>query len=268
MSVNNKYKFTIPTNDKSIDIPVEIKWDFFGRDDSIDVYETEVIEEIIGSPDDFEVMRFAHDSYNNDTKTSVNYDFYFYSGNVNNITASTISNWGVSYLAEGFLSTQVYYYEKPFTKSFFKLDFYDTNETTTQTNYFTIIIPVQQGKTENVSISSLLANVNIKKPSFSLDYVGDKEGFFIYWLRKREFINLDTFYMTAKFFDARLGVFVKMMNEPQSSIVGNKYLFDGRRYFYNKVVLDYEKKTYKFFDYIGNRIGGTNPIKWYEYVNP
>jgi hypothetical protein len=268
MNVNNKYTFTIPTDNKTIDLPLEIKWDFYGRDDSIDEYETEVIKEVIGSAEDFEILRFAHDSYQNDTKTDVNYDFYFYNGNVNDVDTSTTSNWEISYLPEGFSSTEVYYYEKPFTKSFFKLDFYDTNDTTTQTNYFTIIIPVQQGKTENVSISSYLSNVNIKKPSFSLDYVGDKEGFFIYWLRKKTFINLDTFYMTAKFFDARLGLFVKMMNAPQSSIVGNKYLFDGSRYFYTKVVLDYNNKSYKFFDYIGNRVGDTNPIKWYEYINP
>ncbi len=158
MDANNKYTFTIPTDNKTIDLPLEIKWDFYGRDDSIDVYETDVIKEVIGSPDDFEILRFAHDSYQNDTKTAVNYDFYFYNGNVNNVDTSTLSNWEISYLPEGFLSTEVYYYEKPFTKSFFKLDFYDTNDSTTHTNYFTIIIPVQQGKTENVSTSSTITH--------------------------------------------------------------------------------------------------------------
>ena len=167
----------------------------------------------------------------------------------------------------GFSSTQVYYYEKPFTKSFFKLDFYDTKDTQSQTNYFTIIIPVQQGATESASISPLIPNVNIRKPSYTLDFVGDKEGFFIYWLKNEAFLNIDTFYMSAKFFDGRLGVFVKMMNEPQSSL-SDKFIFDGSRYFFNKVIIDYTTKTYQVFDYLNNRIGAGSPIKWYEYINP
>jgi hypothetical protein len=58
-----------------------------------------------------------------------------------------------------------------------------------------------------------------------------------------------------------------MMNEPQSSLP-NKFLFDGARYFYYKVELDYTTKTYQVFDYLNNRIGNGNPINWYEYINP
>jgi hypothetical protein len=126
---------------------------------------------------------------------------------------------------------------------------------------------VQQGATESASISPLRPNVNIRKPSYTLDFVGDKEGFFIYWLKNEAFLNIDTFYMSAKFFDGRLGVFVKMMNEPQS-VLSDKFIFDGSRYFYNKVVLDYTTKTYQVFDYLDNRIGAGTPIKWYEYINP
>jgi hypothetical protein len=73
--------------------------------------------------------------------------------------------------------------------------------------------------------------------------------------------------MSAKFFDGRLGVFVKMMNEPQS-VLSDKFIFESSRYFYNKVVLDYTTKTYQVFDYLDNRIGAGTPIKWYEYINP
>jgi hypothetical protein len=100
-----------------------------------------------------------------------------------------------------------------------------------------------------------------------LDFVGDKEGFFLYWLASKGFLDINTFYMSAKFFDGRLGAFVKMMNEPQSSLP-NKFVFDNSRYFFNKVVLDYNNKTYEIFDYLDNRIGAGTPIKWYEYINP
>jgi hypothetical protein len=50
----------------------------------------------------------------------------------------------------------IYYYVKPFTKSFFKLDFYDSKDAITQTNYFTVILPVQQGNTNVTGITCLI----------------------------------------------------------------------------------------------------------------
>lgn len=266
----NKYKFTVPTNDTYLNIPLEIKWDFYGRDDSIEIYEEDVIKDIIGSPKDYEILRFSHETYNN-TKTDINYVFNFFdnlpSSNLN-INTSVPGDWSPSYLNEGFTSSQIYYYENSFKKSFFKLDFYDTNDVNTQVLYFTVIIPVQQGDTTLASISPLIPNVDIKIPQFKLDFVGDKEGFFIYWLRDKELTKLTTFYMSAKFFNARLGGFMTMTNVPQASLP-NRFIFDGKKYFFYKVTLDYTNKTYSVFDSGGNRIGGvTNPIKWYEYVNP
>lgn len=268
MSVNNKYKFVIGQLDQHIDIPVEIKWDFEGRDDSIDDYEKKVIGEVAGSPYDFEVSRFSHEPYGPDSLTKINYNFYFYSGNSSQIQTSTSGNWGLSYLAEGFTPVELYYFANQFTNSFFKLDFYDTKESNTQKNYFTVILPVQQGLTETATLSSFKPPVQIKKPSMFLDFVGDKEGFFLYWLKKKDFLDINTFYMTAKFFDARLGVFVKMMTSPQATIVSNKFNFDPSNYFYYKVVLDYTKTTYQVFNSQNVRIGNGTPIKWYEYVNP
>ena len=76
--VNNKYRFTVPGTNQSITIPIEMKWDFLGRDDSIDVYQEEVIEIVTGIPEDFEVIRFAHDSYGQFQETKLNYEFHFY----------------------------------------------------------------------------------------------------------------------------------------------------------------------------------------------
>ena len=103
-----------------------------------------------------------------------------------------------------------------------------------------------------------------------LDYIGDKEGFFIYWLRSREVINVDTFFMTASFFDARTGVFKRMTNTRQDLIIPDKFTFDNSTYFYYRVDLDYNQKTYEVFSTQTNlRVGdSTTPIKWYEYVNP
>lgn len=295
MVVNNKFKFTLPKgDDKYINLPVEIKWDFLGRTDAVDEYQQYAVDRVTGVPDDFEVLRFAHAPYSSNTKTDVKYDFYFFSvlepddnGDLQptvppnpslDITTAVASDWKISYIPEGFTTKEIYYYIKPFTKSFFKLDFYDTTSATTQTNYFSVIIPVQQGYTVTGLTSTFKPPVNIKIPSFKLDYVGDKEGFFLYWLRKKNFLNInsnssnttETFYMTAKFFDARLGIFVKMMTTPQVlPLVPSLFQFKPENFFYYKVVLDYTDYTYKIFDNIsGGRIGDTSSIKWYEYINP
>ena len=264
---------------KELVIPVELTWDYLGLDQSIDEYEMEVIKQVTGTFGDFEVDRFAHapsiiqdpltdSSYE---VTDIQYEFNFYSGG----SLNTSTNWKCDYLMETFTPDEVYYYTNNFSNSFFKLDLYDNVDDKRQTNYITLIIPTQQGITMQATMQRTL--VNIKKPFFDLDYVGDKEGFFIYWLKKRDFLNIDTFYMTAKFYNAKKGSFTKMMNMPQSSIVGDKYTFDSTKYFYYRVKMDYEKRNYQVFNMnpfqtiysnSGERAGAVVPIKWYEYVNP
>ena len=256
----NKFKLKISGDEQYLNIPLEIRWDFGGRDDSIDEYQQTVVEEIIGEPDDYEVFRFAHDVYGLDNDTEIKYEFNFYSGNTTNINTSTDIDWVTSYQSGGFSYDDLYYKLKPFAKSFFKLDFYDTKDFTTQTNYMTVILPVG-----NSSIDSNDKFINV--PTFTLNYLKNKEGFFWYWLRDKTLLNLDTFYMTAKFFDANNGVFVKMMTRPQSTLP-SKFQFNNDL-FYVKTKLDYNTKTYKLYDLITNkRIGDGQTIKWYEYINP
>ena len=258
MDVSNKYYFTVPNNGKSLDIPIEIKWDFYGRDDSIEIWEEDAVKEVIGSPKDFEILRFAHDSYGQEEQTELNYTFYFDDGN---------GSWQSTYLNAGFTGDEVFYKSKSFKKSFFKLDFYDTNQTVTQTNYFTVILPTSIGEIENITLSTLLGNVDIRKPDFKLDYVSQKEGFFLYWLRYTDFLDISTFYMTAKFFNAKQGEFVKMVNS-DPTILPDPTIFDPSKYFYYKVTLDTTNKTYQIFDNNNVRIGEGTPINWYQYNNP
>jgi len=271
--VNNSYKFTVPGTNQSINIPIEIKWDFLGRDDSIDDFQEDAITAATGVPEDFEIIRFAHAPYGQFNQTSLAYDFYFYSGVPSNVTASTINDWTLSFVSEGFTVGELYSRAKPFIKSFFKLDFYDSPNTVQQSNSFTVILPSNKSDFDIVNLSQYIQNVKVNKPSYSLDYLtkpgslGVREGFFYYWLKSRTFVNLDTFYMTVKFFDAKRGVWVRMMTAPQSSL-SNAFVFEPEVYYYNKVKLDYDSKTYQIFDYLGNRIGAGTPIKMYEYINP
>ena len=245
-----------------INIPINLDWEYLDVDAEIKEYETSVVSELITTDNDFEVDRFFHADYNN--KSEINYEFYFYEGS----SLSNSANWKIDYRAEGFTTQDVYYYSNSFTNSFFKLDLYDSPIESQQENYITIILPTQQGLRMTTKMQT--TDVQIRKPQFLLDYVGDKEGFFIYWLKKRNFLDISTFYMTAKFFDGKTGQFVRMMNRPQSTIQGNKYIFSSSDYFYYRVELDYLTHSYEVYDIINptDRVGGTIPIKWYEYVNP
>jgi hypothetical protein len=265
----SRVKIVKDDTNKYLNIPINMQWDFMGRDDSISEYEANAIKEVTGIAADFEVARFSHNTFPN-LDMAINYEFNFYDDS-QPITANTVGNWSSSYLNEGFSTQEVYYYSKPFTRSFFKLDLYDTQDERTQQIYLSIILPIQQGLTQTVVLNNLLPPVEIKKPTMVLDSIGaDKEGFYIYWLRSRNFIDISEFYMTAKFFNARLGVFKQMTNTKQDLITPNKFQFNNADYFYYKVNLNYSDKTYEVFSTSTQlRVGDTtSPIIWYEYVNP
>jgi len=261
MNVSKQILFSGFTSNR-INIPINLDWEYLDVDSEIKEYENSILDELITTDKDFEVNRFFHADYDN--KSEINYEFYFYEGG----SLSNSSNWKIDYRAQGFTTQEVYYYANSFRNSFFKLDLYDSPIESEQENYITIILPTQQGLRMATKMQN--TDVQIRKPQFILDYVGDKEGFFIYWLKKRNFLDISTFYMTAKFFDGKTGQFVRMMNRPQSTIQGNKFVFSSSDYFYYRVDMDYLTHSYKVYDIINpnDRVGGTVPIKWYEYINP
>ena len=281
MTANN-YRISLNQKDKYINIPIQIKTDELGRDDLIDKYEEEVIEKVINPIDDFEITRFGHKEWieNNLANTKITYDFNFFNHNlpVDSTNSSNENLWVTDYVftdnpnytAQTFSDREIYYGTNSFKRSFFKLDFYDSVNSETQQHYMTIILPTQQGVTRSSGVGQLGIpdNVDIKTPNFVLDYIGDKEGFFVYWLKNTTYLNIDTFYVSAKFFNAKTGEFVRMMNAPQSSL-SRKFNFKKELFFYYKVVLDYDNYEYEVRDTETNlRIGTTSSIKWYEYVNP
>ena len=273
----NNIRLRLDNQDKTLELPIIQNWDLNGINDSIDVFENEIIRQIINPIDDFETVRYAHNSWSENIdgipQTSTNYQFYFYNGiSDTDITGTTNdTNWVMDYRANGLSTANVLYQEPVFSKSFFKLDFYDTKNTTSQQIFLTMIIPVRQGKTLNVPFG-VNNTVNIKKPDFSLDYIGDKESYYIYWLKSTEFVDLTHLYMSAKFYDAGVGQFKRMINTCQG-FFQDKFNFPKEDYFYYRVNLNYD--TYKYEMYYEDsvhglsRVGTTlNPIKWFEYVNP
>jgi hypothetical protein len=265
--------------DLALQTPILTTWDLNGVNESIDVFENEIVQKAVNPIDNFETIRYSHARWapqiiNVDPKTSTHYDFYFYSATTDSSITATTTNtaWVTDYRANGFTSRQIYYNEDVFSKSYFKLDFYDSKKRTSQQNLLTIIIPTQQGLTTSAVIGQ--NTVAIRKPEYQLNFTGDKEGYFVYWLKSSEFFNpeINTLYMSVKFYDASIGGFKKMMNTPQGTLP-DKFNFDQDIYFYYTLKLNYDDYTYEVF--LENEITpltkvGTdyNPIKWYEYVNP
>ncbi len=279
--MNKYYRFSLNVNDKDIILPVEITFDNEGRDMGVEEFENNILEKVINGIDDFETTKYSHAPWDtNQEKTEITHQFNFFDSTlstdfINNPPSS--SNWLDDYQYASFTDKEIYFFANSFKGSFFKLDFYDTKINENQKILFSVILPTQQGLKEPGTIGPILnpTQVLVKKPKYVLDFVGaDKEGFFIYWLKNPSYLSTNVFYMTAKFFNAKKGQFVRMMNVPQSSLVGpNVYNFDKSNYFYYRVVLDnnYEYKVYR--DYpstsrVGVGLSSSDAITWYEYVNP
>lgn len=265
--------------DMALQTPILTTWDLNGVNESIEVFENEIIQKAINPIDNFETIRYSHTPWapqiiDIGPKTSTHYNFYFYSATTDSSITATTTNtpWVTDYRANGFTSRQIYHNDSTFSKSYFKLDFYDSKKRTAQQNLLTIIIPTQQGLTTSAVIGQ--NTVLIRKPEYQLNFTGDKEGYFVYWLKSPEFFNpeIDTLYMSAKFYDANIGGFKRMMNSPQGTIQ-DKFNFSQEIYFYYTLKLNYNDFTYEVF--LNNELNamtkvGTDysPIKWYEYVNP
>lgn len=275
MTVNNNYRITISPNTQQLNIPIKLDFDNLGKEQGFVEYEDYAINQVINPAQDFEVTRFPHSFWDeNQTKTNINYDFYFFDGSIRLTATTNCNQWNNSYLDNGFDSDEVYYFANSFTNSFFKLDFYDNKSSENQKIYFTVIIPTQQGNKESATVGGDTNSfeAEIKMPQFNLDYVGDKEGFFMYWLKNTDYLDINEFYFSAKFFNAKTGEFIRMMNQCQGNLP-NKTNFNKDYKFYYKCVLDYQNYEYVMYseDEQGNltRVGtDSNPIKWYEYVNP
>jgi hypothetical protein len=265
MTVNNFKIIQNTNNEYKIVFPVETDNTYLGLDMGVEVIQNEVVNEIIGTPKNYEITRFEPkpiSPFGVYSGSSLNFKFNFYSGPLN--------GWVLSY-SPIFEYQQIYYNTNSFSNSFYKLDFYDSREKKNQKIVFTVIIPTQQGEIVSEQIfPSWYANdgfVNLKTPYLKLDYLKDKEGYFIYFLSDPTLLNINEFYASFKFFDGTKGNFKSFLTINPSTFTNNN--FNPDEYSFLKVVLNYSDYTYQYIDNNNNPIGSnTAPINLYEYVNP
>ena len=189
---------------------------------------------------------------------SLNIKFNFLQG----IDITNNINWKTTYLTPNneYIENDIRFNTSSFNNSFFKLDYYDTPFSKSQKLYFTTILQASNGIQSN----------NLIIPEYYLDHDINTEGFYIYWLRDKTIFNLDTFYVSATFFNGKTGAVKRMSNICQGdSNLSDRYNLNGVFDFYYKLKLDYDTKTYEYFDIKkDNRIGISGaPILWYEYIS-
>ena len=183
--------------------------------------------------------------------------FNFYNGK----NLDTPTNWEYTYFTptNTFLRNEIKINSNGFNNSFFKLDYYDTPFNKSQKIYLTTILQASNGvKSEDTII-----------PKYYLDFTENTEGFYFYWLKDKEILNIDTFYVSVTFFNGKTGKISRMATKCQGVLpANNKYSLNEVFDFYYKIELDYITKTYKYFDIKeGKQVGvKDNPMVWYEYI--
>jgi len=258
----NRYKIQQTNTDYSLTIPIEIDNTYLGLDMGVDTVEKQIIDEITSDIKNYEIARFSHESSVLDPlDDSLNINFNFYMG-------GTI--WEPTYLTI-FSGVQIYYNTTAFNNSFFKIDFYDSNQAKKQKIIFTTVIPSQQGiETDYQLFPTWYANggvVKLKTPQMVMTPITEREGYYLYFLEDPKTIGITEFYVSIKFFNGTAGDFIRMMTEIPSTFTNNS--FNPDNYKYLKLILNYNNFTYRYEKLDGTIVGTYNsPINVYEYVNP
>jgi hypothetical protein len=342
----NKIKIVESIGDKNIVVPISINPDFLDREASIIEEEQNIVEQIIGTPTNYELLRFPH-VRNSGGDSSVTYQFGF------SYNATTPAE--NSYLSK-FTEKQVRFFSDSFKNSFFKLDFYDSMDPKTQKNYLTVILPPRMSNTleENAcsqydftflrdgtlkytdccdTLQSLHVSFGISPPTrricvkngtsatfeyydldrfgtyyiiysrvvdfpiprggyYSIspvgncpcdsvipsssasrplsiptiitDYNKNQEGFFLYWFEDEQLLGIENLYMTAKFFNAATGRYIRFIVNDQTFYT-NTYRIPNNDFYY-RVRFDYTLKEYVI--YFTSNDQRTDTVYWYEYQNP
>lgn len=101
-------------------------------------------------------------------------------------------------------------------------------------------------------------------PIIQTDFNKNQEGFFLHWFQDKSVLNIDNLYMSAKFFDASVGKYIKFIVNDQISYA-NKYRIPYQDFYY-RVELDYTNNEYSV--YYTNTNAFADTVYWYEYKNP
>lgn len=260
-------------NDKFIRINglTDIKTDA-GWQENAKEFEEQTLEKIINPIENYETVRYIHKPYSgltssvSDLQSDIWFYFYFRSGNTGNVV------YVQNYEPTGLTNKENAKMLRQSTESFFRLEFYKTpnDESPDRSNrrlVFAKNLALPVG--EKFYLTSSTVNDNIYVPVFMGSNYRNKENMYFYWFQDESAFNEltltgNTFYMTAKYFNAVDGTITDFVNTCMSTSTN---VIESEDLYYKVVIdkSDYSYEVYQFTGTTGSTVGyRTNPIKFYE----
>jgi len=258
-------------NDSSQKLVFNAEQDFktdLGWEQNANELEREILKEIINPTENYETVRYIHKEYEIPTFTGHNqtdiwFYFYFLSG----------GTYVIDYEPTGLSARENAKMLKQTTESFFRLEFFKTPsgvapDRTNRRLVFAKNLSLPLGEKYFFSGATLVDF--IFKPVFNGSNYRNSENMYLFWFKDDTAFNEttltgNTFYMTAKFFNAEDGTISDFTNRPLTSTE----ILDESRDMYYKMTIDRTDYSYQIFNYSGTttgpRIGKSgNPIVFYE----
>tara|TARA_R110000744_G_scaffold134251_7_gene243189 strand:+ start:602 stop:1543 length:942 start_codon:yes stop_codon:yes gene_type:complete len=310
----NRIRIKRNDGDKKVTIPIATDFDeSLGREQLVALYERSEMQDNVNIIQDFETTRYKPDNLINP-----NNRIYYQIGFMTQAQPTgLITDYVPDYTTVGITHLDVNRRKSNFTKSFFKFDFYDTPNPQQQRLYFSIVNPANNGMNfADLPIPGLGELAEIDNDPTSINYdsvawrnaqivdmtsgglgvgpyyyeklegslfefaaIGKKsENYYIQWLKNRDLVKYNVFYMTCKFFNAETGKTHKFINKPQPT---NGFNLSSPDYYYYQIIFNPIKYTYVINEFdtslyaatngIGPQVGdapGITAINFYEYLNP
>jgi hypothetical protein len=271
------------TND--VNLVLNVETDFLtnlGSEENLQQFEGEVLDEVLNPIENYEIIRFIHEPYSIGTGTTLTQcDIWFYFYFLNN------GSYVQDYSPQGISSKENELMLKQSTESFFRLEFYKTPGTVTN-NVLTCEPPTRVNRKLIFSRNLTLPlgekmfyntlNGYIHLPVFNGNNYRNKENMYLFWFEEENVFdetNLsgtttgNTFFMTAKFYNAKNGAIVDFTN---SGYTQNHEVVEESDMYY-QVDINRANHTYQIYKYNGvtkgervGRVSGTtiNAVKFYE----
>ena len=293
--MNNRIQIKANLGESKVTIPLGTTFDETGREDQVRLWEMVEQQDAVNLIRDYETTRYYYGSGGIDHK--INYAFFFTDDGTN-------GSWSEDYQKAGFTNPEMFRGKKSFTRSFFKFDFYDTPVRAEQQLMFTMVMPVTNSDKKSVGIVYeddpqeyfSQQSQGIYPPQYDVftplttlaPSKGNNEGYYIQWYKNKDLYSGDTFYMSCKFYNAKTGEDIRMVNRrPDSAGLGGNTLEPTEWYYYavklyvggNQVPKYYYKihqsnnTTYVSDPYnpTGSEKGGSSSmasrIRFYQYFN-
>ncbi len=239
-----------------------------GWSDNFKDFENETLEKVINPIENYETVRYIHKPYSgittnpNDLQSDIWFYFYFLSG----------GTYVQDYQATGLSLLENAKMLKQSTESFFRLEFFKTtnNEPPERLNrrlVFAKNLTLPLGEQFYITKNDFYEKIFV--PVFTGSNYKNSENMYFFWFNDDSSFNETsltgtTFWMTAKYFNAKDGTILDFVNTCMGS---NSEVVESRDVYY-KLEIDRTDFSYQIYNYTGttgSRVGDkSNPILFYE----